>query len=158
MAGSKGAKGRIKQGGNPSGRIRAGGDPASIMSQPPAWSFLACDSDSSVRWAFCKERLTHVFWDVILPYLRNLETMTYGDIFVSAKKQNHSNQVEKLNKCARERMEELNIEEEALRSLRLGGSLRIYGYLVGSVFNIVWYDDDHGDNDTCVCRCYKKYT
>lgn len=55
-------------------------------------------------------------------------------------------------------MAERYIEAEALISLRMTGNHRLYGYMSGRVFNIIWYDDDHGDNDTCVCRSFKKHT
>ncbi|CUP62134.1 Uncharacterized phage-associated protein [Anaerostipes hadrus] len=32
------------------------------------------------------------------------------------------------------------------------------GYMVEKVFNILWYDDNHGDNNRCVCRSYLKHT
>lgn len=135
-----------------------GGSPESVLGAHPAWNLAACDMDAGGSWSFCKERLLDDFWDVILPKLQQFESMTWGDIFVVAKKQNHSNELESLNKCARDRLEELRIEAEAIKSLRIGGKLRIYGFMVGPVYNILWYDNDHGDNDTCVCRAHKKHT
>lgn len=38
------------------------------------------------------------------------------------------------------------------------GISKIYGYMTGRVFNVLWYDDDHGDNSTCVCRSHLKHT
>ena len=66
-----------------------------------------------------------------------------------------SNNVEALNKCARDRLAERMIEYEAIYSLRITGKHRLYGYIIGSTFNLLWFDDDHGDNDNCVCRSYK---
>ena len=84
--------------------------------------------------------------------------MTWSDIFISAKKHNHAIDVASLNKSSRDRFSELCIEAEAIHSLRLGGTIRLYGFLTGPIYNILWYDNDHGDNSTCVCRSAKKHT
>lgn len=73
-------------------------------------------------------------------------------------KQNHSINVGELSKAASDRLMELYIEAESLISLRLNGTHRIYGYMNGAVFNILWVDLEHGDNAACVCRSYKKHT
>ena len=72
-----------------------------------------------------------------------------------AKKFHHHITVSDFNKCAIDRLMEIGVFEEELLSLRLGGNLRLYGYLVESTYVILWYDNDHGDNNTCVCRSYK---
>lgn len=146
----------IRVGGAPSGGIRVGGDPGSIMGLSPSWRLASCDEGS--RWAFSEERVGPVLWTSIFPKLRQFESMTWNEIMLEAKKQNHSIELWKLNKDARDRLAELEIEAEALYSLRLGGRVRIYGYLEGAVYHILWYDDDHGGNDTCVCRSEKKHT
>ena len=51
-----------------------------------------------------------------------------------------------------------DIEAESLISLRLTGNHRLYGYMTGRVFNVLQYDNNHGDNSTCVCRSYLKHT
>lgn len=165
MAGSKGKikfggnpKSIIKQGGSPKTDIRQGGDPESIMQMNPSWRLASCDVDPSISWSFYEDRLAHDFWETIFPKLQNFERMTWREIFLGAKKQNHAIDVSKLNKSARDRFAELCIEAEAIHSLRLEGKLRIYGFLSGPIYNILWYDDDHGDNDTCVCRSSKKHT
>lgn len=152
------ARKEIRRGGDPKPEIRRAVDPDSIMSLNPSWNFRSCDTDIESNWAFCKERLSVDFWDEVFPKLQSFEKMTWGEILIKAKKQNHSIDVDSLNKCARDRLCELRIEEEAVYSLRLTGKIRIYGFMVGSVFNILWYDNDHGNNDTCVCRSYKKHT
>lgn len=65
---------------------------------------------------------------------------------------------QKLNKVARERLVDLKIYEDEIFSLRLTGTHRIYGIRYGTVLFILWYDTDHGDNDTCVCRSHLKHT
>ena len=63
-----------------------------------------------------------------------------------------------LIKIARDRLYELHIEAEAIMSLRINATHRLYGYLEGAVFHILWFDPNHGDNDNCVCRSHKKHT
>ena len=84
--------------------------------------------------------------------------MTWGEILIKGNKQNHYIDVGSLNKIARDRLADLQIEAEDICSLRLGGKLRLYGLLIGSVYHILWYDDSHGDSDTCVCRSKLKHT
>lgn len=158
MAASKRKKGNIKQGGTPVDGIRMGGSPDSVWSLHPVWNVASCDIDAEGSWSFHKERLRDEFWDVIFPRLREFVRMTWSDIFVSSSKQNHGIDPRGLNKCARDRLFDLRIEAESIYSLRLGGGLRLYGFLVGATYNILWYDNDHGDNDTCVCRSHKKHT
>lgn len=90
--------------------------------------------------------------------MQALETQKWSDILLTSKKQNHSIELDKLNKVARDRLAEKMIEAEAIVSLRFTATHRLYGFMVGSVFNVLWYDDDHGDNKDCVCRSYKKHT
>lgn len=148
----------VKFGGSPTERIRVGANPDSIMQEHPVWRLADCDVDEKGIWSFCKKRMVDDFWDVIFPNLRQFESMTWSDIFIKNKKCNHSIDPNKLNKAARERLAEMKIEAEAIYSLRFGGKLRLYGYMTGNAYNILWYDDDHGDNDTCVCRSTLKHT
>lgn len=99
-----------------------------------------------------------MIWEEILPRLKALETQTWSEILVKDKKQNHAINVYDLNKAAQERLEERYIEAEVLISLRMTGTHRLYGYMTGYVFHVLWYDNGHGDNETCVCRSYKKHT
>jgi hypothetical protein len=121
----------------------------------PAWSFADSDQD---MWSFTQAHIGNLIWTEILPRLKALETQTWNEILVRDKKQNHSINAQDLNKVAQNRMADKYIEAESLISLRVTGNHRLYGYMIGRVFNILWYDDDHGDNSTCVCRSYLKHT
>lgn len=158
MAVYKKSKGTIKQGGIPTVKACFGGNPDSIYGFHPSWNFIDCDIDEKIPWSFSKSRLLTEFWDVIFPKLREYESMTWAQILIDSKKQNHSIPPNELNKCARDRLIELHIEAESIYTLRFGGSLRIYGFLSGASYHILWYDDSHGDNNTCVCRSYLKHT
>ena len=130
-------------------------NPEHYYTETPAWAFASADP---LKWTFSKERIGDDFWQDILPKLKSFETHTWEEILVADKKQNHSIKANKLNKGARDRLAAQYIEMDSVISLRLTGAHRLYGYIVGRVFNIMWYDDDHGDNPTCVCRSYLKNT
>lgn len=155
MAASKKDK-KIKQKEIPKGKsIIQGGDPEQYYSQNPAWTFANSDQE---MWTFSKEHIGDLIWTEIFPRLKALETQTWSEIFVRDKKQNYSINLSDLNKIARDRLASKYIEAESLISLRVTGNRRLYGYMTGRVFNILWYDDDHGDNDKCVCRSSLKHT
>ena len=154
MAGSKRKK-EVKQREVPNGkRIAQGGDPERYYSENPAWTFANSDQE---MWAFSQDHMGELFWTEILPRLKALETQTWSEILVRNKKQNHSLDLDELNKVAQDRLAS-KIEAESLISLRITGNHRLYGYMTGRVFNVLWYDDNHGDNSTCVCRSHLKHT
>ena len=126
-------------------------NPETFNSSSPSWCFRLCDKE---YWTLTASD----FMMEILPKLKEWESQTWNEILVKANKQNHSIDAEKLNKLARERLDMMRIEAQSIVSLRLQGTHRLYGYRIGSVFYILWYDKDHGDNDTCVCRSHKKGT
>ena len=155
MAGSKKDK-KIKQKEIPKGRsIAQGGDPEQYYSENPAWTFANADQE---MWAFSQEHIGEQIWTEILPRLKALETQTWSEILLRDKKQNHSLDMNDLNKVAQDRLASKYIEAESLISLRVKGNRSLYGYMIGRLFNVLWYDDDHGDNDRCVCRSHLKHT
>ena len=130
-------------------------NPSQYYSQNPAWTFANSDQD---MWAFSKEHVGEVIWTEIISRLRALETQTWSEILVRDKKQNHSLDLNDLNRGDQDRLITRYIEAESLISLRVTGTHRLYGYMTGRVFNILWYDDEHGDNSKCVCRSHLKHT
>ncbi len=101
-----------------------------------------------------------LFWRELLTRLKHFEVKTWGTILVAEGEYNHELEAPDLNQVARDRIVELHLTDKAetIISLRITGKHRLYGYRVGSVFNILWYDLNHGDNDKCVCRSRKKHT
>jgi len=126
------------------------------MQMHPSWNFSRRDKDGA--WAFSKERAHSEFWDSILPRIISLESQTWSNILIESKKSNHSIPIADLNKCATDRLRYLGVDQESLVSISIDGTHRLYGFLSGSTYVLLWYDDDHGDNNTCVCRCVKKHT
>ncbi|MBQ6698126.1 MAG: hypothetical protein IJN09_03710 [Oscillospiraceae bacterium] len=130
-------------------------NPDSFYDKKPSWCFNSCDTEV---WALAEERVGRAIWTEILPYLKSMETRTWADIFVVSQKQNHSIEEDELTARARKRLFELRVESGSVYSLRISGTHRLYGYIIDSTFYILWYDVEHGDNDTCVCRSRMKHT
>jgi len=136
--------------------IRQSNSPETVYQQKPTWVFSR--ADQSGPWAFTKENVGEIVWSKIFPFLRNIESQTWEEILIGSKKQHHTIPIEKLNKCARDRMNELNLDCDEVISFRLGNTLRLYGIWEIATCAILWYDKNHSDNDTCVCRSRLKHT
>lgn len=130
-------------------------NPDSFYQEKPSWCFNRCDKE---KWCLNKETADEAFWSEVLPLLQLFETLTWQDILVQAQHKNHNIELSKLNTCARKRLSDLHIEAESITSLRLNGTHRLYGYIIKGVYYILWYDINHGDNSSCVCRSKKKHT
>ena len=157
MAASKAKKMRgIKQREVPKGRrIKDDARITAYYPLRPSWNFHTCDKK---KWTLDESHAAATFWKEILPHLQGWETVPWSEILLADKNHNHAIDVNMLNKGAMERLNELELEVDSLVSLRLTGTHRLYGYIVDGVFYVLWYDDDHGDNPTCVCRSHKKHT
>jgi hypothetical protein len=101
-------------------------------------------------------------WDVldaegisfILGKLANFETMTWREILLDAKKQNHNVAVDKLSEEAQARLVEINLDDlDELTSLRLTGKGRVWGIIDRGVMDLLWWDSEHR-----ICPSRKKHT
>lgn len=130
-------------------------DPINYYDKNPTWVFNTRDTE---LWSITD----HVLWDELLPFMQQLEKQTWGEILSINNNGNkhHSILVGDLTKKAQKRLVEKFVEAESILSLRITGTHRLYGYIFGanSAFNILWYDDNHGNNDECVCRSHLKHT
>lgn len=140
---------------NETKEIKQNGLPTQYYSCVPSWNFGSCDKEC---WSLFDDKTKQIFWDEILPKLQSFESQKWQNILLDSKKQNHSINVVDLNKIAINRLGELMVEYSSVISLRLNGQYRLYGYMVCSVFNLLWVDLNHGDSVTCVCRSKKKHT
>ena len=78
--------------------------------------------------------------------LGHLETRSWADILVVAKKQNHSVQIVALCKEAQSRLNSMykgNLDIDSLVSLRLSGRERVWGILDQGVLVVLWWDPEH---------------
>ncbi len=149
-------KKRVVQVENPKNRyIGQTEDPNRYYKKHPSWNFNSCDLE---MWPLNKCNAGDLIWSEIIPHLKSLETQTWNDILVIASKHNHSIDIKTLNPIAQKRLAQKYIEHDSIISLSLTGTHRIYGYIVDTVFNILWYDTNHGDNNSCVCKSRKKNT
>lgn len=130
-------------------------NPDGYIHEHPAWNFAACDN---VMWSLSQDKAGEVFWIEILPFMKSIEAMTWQEILSHSNNKHHLIVPDTLNKVARDRLATLHVEAEAIMSLRLTGTHRLYGYMDGAVFHLLWYDPNHGDNDTCVCRSHRQHT
>ncbi|MCT4401083.1 hypothetical protein EFO33_12060 [Lactococcus cremoris] len=102
------------------------------------------------KWRFQKRDCEHERWhlevtDILLEKLTNFESMTWAQILVEAKKQNHHVKTYELIKEAQKRLTTLKLDDyDEICSLRLDGTHRLYGILdEDGVFSIIWNDFEH---------------
>lgn len=76
--------------------------------------------------------------------LANFETMTWREIFLTAKKQNHSIPVSRL-RCERARrwMKENMPDQPELWTLRVSGAQRIWGIFSEGAYQVIFWDPEH---------------
>lgn len=132
-------------------------DPDKYYSQQPTWNFNTIDEEC---WNFGSDEARDTFWDKILPRFQQFEKCTWNEILLKNKTQNHSIKYQDLNPCAQQRLSELRFPTDSIISLRIQGGIRVYGYIPDGrgVYNILWIDLKHGDNQDCVCRSNLKHT
>lgn len=109
----------------------------------PLWKFARLDLDGNWGWSqIDKDGLLRV-----LERLRAFESMTWREIEEKKTKhgpQCHPMEITSVTKEARDRLSEIQLTEAPqLYSLRCTGGERIWGYRLGRVFHIVWWDPDH---------------
>jgi len=75
--------------------------------------------------------------------LVNFESMTWTEILVRARKQNHSVRIEKLCADARREAAKIVPDVEELISLHVTGIKRVWGVLREGVLQIIWWDPYH---------------
>ena len=156
MAASKPKKKAVRRSEKPLGKsVATERNPLEYRTEHPAWNFATSDR---LFWTFSSDTVGYAFWGEVLPFLQSLEALTWQEILNYANNKHHLVAIETLNKNARDRLYELHVEAESIMSLRLTGCHRLYGYLEGALFHLLWFDPNHGDNDTCVCRSRKKHT
>ena len=121
-------------------------DTKQISNQKPTWQLNRIDNKGKWGW---KEIGKNRWENDILPKLCNFERMTWPEIEQASggrSSGNNSHFVNKnnLSKMARERLEELQIDDvDQVYSLRLTGKTRIIGKRIGSIMQIIWFDFNH---------------
>lgn len=76
--------------------------------------------------------------------LGQFETMTWSEILLDSKKQNHLVEIEKIIPPAQTWLERNKILLDKIVSLRLSGQERVWGYLAEhGVMVVLWWDPEH---------------
>jgi hypothetical protein len=76
--------------------------------------------------------------------LGQFESMTWTEILLDSKKQNHSVEVGDLVPAAQQHLEQKKILEDKLISLRLSAQERVWGYLAEhGILVVLWWDPRH---------------
>lgn len=140
--GKKNKQPQVKGGNIPSQekkpRIESIPNPNSL---PPAWRLSMLEMVDPFGWHKIenKEKLTEV-----LRKLGDFEKLTWNEILVQRKKQNHSVNTGDLCKEAQDRLIEIKQDDiESLISLRLSGPERIWGIREESILKLLWWDPNH---------------
>lgn len=128
---------RIKLGARPSDRqIIAKENPDAFYNERPCWAFCSRDKE---KWTFSEEHIGSNVWKDVLEKLTLFETQTWQDILLHSNNKNHPIKFECLNDCAQKRLSKTHPDLEEVISLRLEGTHRLYGFLVGRAYHIIWY-------------------
>ena len=122
-------------------------NPNSYFDWSPSWSFSRCDFEHE-KWSL---KLSNIYEEII-PKLISFEQRKWSDI-ISDKEHNHWIDCTDFSKEAQKRLEERKIYYDELFSLRLTGTLRLFGYIENGIYYIIWYDPDHE-----ICKSHKKHT
>jgi hypothetical protein len=114
----------------------------SYYSDHPSWRIGRMDFVDPFGWHTVDSQKL----EDIRSKLGQLETRTWGEILLRAKKQNHSVSIEILCKDAQDRLSEMykgHVDIDDLVSLRLSGRERVWGILDQGVFAVLWWDPEH---------------
>jgi hypothetical protein len=116
----------------------------------PAWRVNLIELVGPFGWhAMSLTQILHV-----QKKLADFESMTWNQILIGAKYQNHLVEKEKICKDAQARLEAIGQEDvDHLVSLRLTGTERVWGILDRNVVKVLWWDPDHK-----VCPLLKRNT
>lgn len=82
--------------------------------------------------------------DEIREKLSQFEAKSWNDILVAEKHRNHTVSANEICKDARDRLAALRLDDiDQLISLRLTGAGRVWGFRIGLVLHLLWWDPDH---------------
>ncbi|MDH2424707.1 hypothetical protein [Sphaerisporangium sp. TRM90804] len=105
------------------------------------WRFCHVDHDGP--WGFGKMDATTL--RELLDKLMQFESMKVNEVFSNGEEPGKHYEVDRIpNAAARERLEELRLSDMTkISRLRLGGKVRLYGFMEGNCFHVVWWDPEH---------------
>ncbi|WP_445520486.1 hypothetical protein [Streptomyces sp. NEAU-174] len=134
----------------PSARVaeqKRTGDPASLLpsasnsEERVCWRFTHLDLDGP--WGLTQ--LDHERLLTLITDMRKFESLTINELFHQGEWPGKCHDVPLLpNRTALERLEILGLPDMTkIWKLRVGGAGRLWGFLVGNVFHVIWWDPEH---------------
>jgi hypothetical protein len=129
---------------------RIASDPTSYHERKPSWRISRIELVDPYGW----HRLDGAGLQAIRTKLAHFESMTWSDILIKAKKQNHSVPISDLCTTAQKRLKEIHCDYfDELLSLHLAGLERVWGILDQGVMTLLWWAPKHE-----VCPSLLKHT
>lgn len=142
--------------------VRIKTDPSNFDTETLCWQIRKADWEHP-EWGW--STLDPHVWDAeIRRYLSDFESMTWAELRgatggKASGTNHHAIPVEDLCKDAQDRLMALGLDDiDSVFSLRVTGTIRVYGHKSGRVFRILWYDRNHGDPRKAVCPSKKRHT
>ena len=127
---------------------KASGD--DFLNLSPAWRFSLLELVDPFGW----HNLTTAQLLEIRQKLANFESMTWNQIIILARDNNHLVSVDRICSDAYRRLEAVKQDDVGeLLSLRLGGTERVWGILEHNAVKLLWWDPFHQ-----ICPSERKHT
>lgn len=120
--------------------------PEAIDHQQFSWSAAEVDHEYTGDWGW---QLTAKDVSDLLKLLEEMSRLTWREVKAlrtggrRSRQLHHDQPVNSICAAAQRRLEDLEVDVEDIFRLRHGNLIRIWGYLVGPVFRILWYDGAH---------------
>ncbi len=146
----KNNKPKVRKEPSPKKQPKAAYNPTSYNHLRPSWRISKIEMIGPYGWGNIDATTLKYIHDK----LSNFESMTWNDILVKNKRNNHSVEIDKLSSTAQTRLTEIQLDDiDELVSLRLSAKERIWGILEQGVLIILWWDPNHQ-----VCPSNLKHT
>jgi len=121
---------------------RQGAQPENVHRMQFRWTLIFADFDGPYGWRNLP--IEKLFTDTIKK-LHEFEAMTWGEIETQSEGRHHFVPTGSWSAVAVARLADTEFSgEPRLFSLRLEGGIRVWGKREGAVFQILWYDPEHG--------------
>lgn len=150
MASKKHAKARAPKPKRPAERPKAAQPKSSRQQEHPFFCFKHIDKSTKKSYGFVPSEAEA---KEILSFACNMAQLTWREIEQQmtggkkAHRKHHEQPVETVEKCARDDLTRLGLDEvfgdAPLFRFRLGGKKRLWGFRSGRVFHAVWWDTNH---------------
>ena len=111
----------------------------STLQGRPSWRLSNIRMDAPFGW----ERISRADLENVVAHLSSLESMTWNDIVVTARKHNHYCDVTELSKPARDIIESDWRGADQVFSIRVTNLKRIWGIVEDGVLYVLWWDPEH---------------